>query len=81
MRNKAQVKKQMLILAMKMALEKTGLLGGDKVLWSNGVKGEGWEWDRKNSEIRPNYVSLRNEVMKTVNLEENGKLGYRGGGL
>lgn len=32
MRNKAQVKKQMLILAMKMALEKTGLLGGDKVL-------------------------------------------------
>lgn len=58
-----------------------GLLGRDKVLWSNGVKGEGWEWDRKNSEIRPNYVSLRNEVMKTVNLEENRKLGYRGGGL
>lgn len=44
-----------------------GLLGGDKVLWSNGVKGEDdWECNRKN-EIRQSYVSLGNEVTKTVN--------------
>lgn len=58
-----------------------GLLGGDKVLWSNRAKSGNWEWDRKNSEIRQSYVSLGNDVTKTVNLEDNRKLGYRGGGL
>lgn len=58
-----------------------GLLGGDKVLWNNGAKGEDQEWDRRNGEIRQSYMSLGNEITKTVNLEENRKLGYRGGGL
>lgn len=37
--------------------------------------------ERKNGEIRQSYMSLGNEVTKTVNLEENRKLGYRGGEL